>query len=51
MDWNITETNRLHRDIDGNGYIGYRGTLEVYKEQRPQRSSTTYDRAMTSANL
>jgi nigerose phosphorylase len=44
MDWNITETNQLTpQDIDrqgnklliGNGYIGYRGTLEEFnKEQK-----------------
>lgn len=44
MDWNITETNLLApKDIDrqgnklliGNGYIGYRGTLEEFnKEQK-----------------
>ena len=44
MDWNITETNQLSlQDIDrqgnklliGNGYIGYRGTLEEFtKEQK-----------------
>ncbi|HEU0291951.1 MAG TPA: glycosyl hydrolase family 65 protein [Anaerolineales bacterium] len=44
MDWNITETNKLTpEDIDrqgnklliGNGYIGYRGTLEEFnKEQK-----------------
>ena len=44
MDWNITEINQLTpQDIDrqgnklliGNGYIGYRGTLEEFnKEQK-----------------
>jgi trehalose/maltose hydrolase-like predicted phosphorylase len=44
MDWNITETNQLApQDIDrqgnklliGNGYIGYRGTLEEFiKDQK-----------------
>ena len=44
MDWKIIETNQLApQDIDrqgnklliGNGYIGYRGTLEEY-HQRPE---------------
>src|SRR5689334_24276206 len=44
MDWKITETNQLTpEDVDrqgnklliGNGYIGYRGTLEEFgKEQK-----------------
>lgn len=47
MDWNITETNQLApQDIDrqgnklliGNGYIGYRGTLEEFT--RDQKTAT-----------
>lgn len=43
MDWNITETNQLApQDIDrqgnklliGNGYIGYRGTLEEFNKDQ-----------------
>jgi nigerose phosphorylase len=43
MDWIITETNQLtHKDIDrqgnklliGNGYIGYRGTLEEFSKDQ-----------------
>ena len=43
MDWKITETNQLaHQDIDrqgnklliGNGYIGYRGTLEEFNKDQ-----------------
>jgi nigerose phosphorylase len=43
MDWNITETNQLEpQDIDrqgnklliGNGYIGYRGTLEEFNKDQ-----------------
>ena len=43
MDWNITESNQLTpEDIDrqgnkfliGNGYIGYRGTLEEFDKSQ-----------------
>ena len=47
MEWNITEINQLRaEDVDrqgnklliGNGYIGYRGTLEEYN--RGQKTAT-----------
>lgn len=55
MDWNITETNQLSlEDIDrqgnkfliGNGYIGYRGTLEEFSKQQKTATivSGLYDR-------
>ena len=55
MDWNITETNRLApEDIDrrgnklliGNGYLGYRGTLEEFNKEQKTATivSGLYDR-------
>jgi trehalose/maltose hydrolase-like predicted phosphorylase len=55
MDWNITETNqRAPEDIDrqgnklliGNGYIGYRGTLEEFNKEQKTATivSGLYDR-------
>jgi nigerose phosphorylase len=55
MDWNITETNQLTpEDIDrqgnklliGNGYIGYRGTLEEFSKEQKTATivSGLYDR-------
>jgi len=55
MDWNITETNQLTpEDIDrqgnklliGNGYIGYRGTLEEFNKEQKTATivSGLYDR-------
>jgi nigerose phosphorylase len=55
MDWNITESNRLApEDIDrqgnkfltGNGYIGYRGTLEEFNKEQKTATivSGLYDR-------
>jgi len=55
MDWNITETNQLTPDdIDrqgnkfliGNGYIGYRGTLEEFNKEQKTATivSGLYDR-------
>jgi trehalose/maltose hydrolase-like predicted phosphorylase len=55
MDWNITESNQLTpQDIDrqgnklliGNGYIGYRGTLEEFNEEQKTATivSGLYDR-------
>ncbi len=47
MDWKITETNQLSSDdvdrqgnklLTGNGYIGYRGTLDEYT--REQKAAT-----------
>ncbi|MFT3894283.1 MAG: hypothetical protein QM730_21845 [Anaerolineales bacterium] len=55
MDWNITETNQLTpEDVDrqgnklliGNGYIGYRGTLEEFNKEQKTATivSGLYDR-------
>lgn len=55
MDWNITETNQLTPDdIDrqgnklliGNGYIGYRGTLDEFNKEQKTATivSGLYDR-------
>lgn len=55
MDWNITEINQLTaQDIDrqgnkllmGNGYIGYRGTLEEFNKEQKTATivSGLYDR-------
>src|SRR5678809_374690 len=55
MDWNITDSNQLtSEDIDrqgnkfliGNGYIGYRGTLEEFNKEQKAATivSGLYDR-------
>src|SRR5512133_372247 len=55
MDWNITEANQLTpEDVDrqgnklliGNGYIGYRGTLEEFNKEQKTATivSGLYDR-------